>query len=206
MRICFIGDSFVNGTNDPLCLGWAGRVTAQARQAGAELTLYNLGIRRDTSADIAARWRAEASARLPAGQPGLLVFSFGVNDCCPDDTGAPRLRFHDSLKTARAMLAEAATLWPTVMVGPPPIADDAVNGRIAVLSAALAQLCAELHIPFLPIYEKLLESEAWRHETACGDGAHPAAGGYDALADLVANWPAWRKAIAPWAFSGPPAG
>lgn len=27
MRICFIGDSFVNGTGDDTCLGWVGRIS-----------------------------------------------------------------------------------------------------------------------------------------------------------------------------------
>ncbi|MDY6901411.1 MAG: lipase, partial [Cyanobacteriota bacterium] len=26
MRICFVGESFINGTGDPECLGWAGRI------------------------------------------------------------------------------------------------------------------------------------------------------------------------------------
>ena len=56
MRLCFIGDSLVNGTGDPTGLGWVGRVTASARRRGHDVTTYNLGIRRDTSADIAARW------------------------------------------------------------------------------------------------------------------------------------------------------
>ncbi|WP_205762521.1 hypothetical protein [Magnetospirillum aberrantis] len=32
MRICFLGDSFFNGTNAPTCLGWTGRVCALARR------------------------------------------------------------------------------------------------------------------------------------------------------------------------------
>jgi hypothetical protein len=40
IRICFIGDSFVNGTGDPLCLGWSGRVCATAIQMGYPITYY----------------------------------------------------------------------------------------------------------------------------------------------------------------------
>src|SRR5689334_860809 len=81
MRICFFGDSFVNGTGDDDALGWVGRVVADARRAGCDLTAYNLGIRRNTSADVAARWEGEARLRLPADCDGRLVFSFGANDC-----------------------------------------------------------------------------------------------------------------------------
>jgi acyl-CoA thioesterase-1 len=55
MRICFFGDSFVNGTGDDDALGWVGRAVASARHAGRDVTAYNLGVRGDTSADVAAR-------------------------------------------------------------------------------------------------------------------------------------------------------
>lgn len=195
MRICFIGDSFVNGTGDPDCLGWVGRACADARRRGVDLTAYNLGIRRDTSADIAARWRAEAQARQPAEFPGLLVFSFGINDGTEVTPGIPRLSPADSLTNARAILTEAAGLRPTLMVGPPPIDDDSVNARTAVLSDALAGLCAGIGIPFLEVFTPLQRHPVWRHETATGDGAHPGAAGYQALADLVIAWPEWRRTV-----------
>lgn len=191
MRICFIGDSFVNGTGDPLCQGWTGRVASRARLAGRDLTHYNLGIRRDTSQDIAARWREEAARRLPEDIDGRLVFSFGLNDCIAEND-RPRLAPEESLRAARAVLA-AATLWkPTLMVGPPPIADDGVNARAGTLSAALAGLCAETGVPFLDVFTPLAAESVWRTEVAAGDGAHPGAAGYDRLAGLVASWPAWR--------------
>jgi lysophospholipase L1-like esterase len=195
MRICFIGDSFVNGTNDPLCLGWTGRVCAAARARGGDLTLYNLGIRRDTSRDIAARWHAECAARLPDDQPGLLVFSFGVNDCTEDSPGRLRVEPPDTLATAREMLARAQAWRPTLMVGPPPIPDEPIRHRTAALSQALATLCSELGVPFLNVHTPLSTHAVWLDETARFDGAHPAAGGYDALAALVEAWPAWRAAV-----------
>ena len=59
MRICFVGDSMVNGTGDPAYLGWVGRVLQAERGLRSELTGYNLGIRRDRSDQIRLRWRAE---------------------------------------------------------------------------------------------------------------------------------------------------
>lgn len=195
MRICFIGDSFVNGTGDRECLGWVGRVCAAACQQGHDLTVYNLGIRRDTSADVAARWRAEAMARQPAGEPGLLVFSFGVNDCTEVEPGRTRVAEADSLNHARAILGEARQWRPTLMIGPPPIDDDAVNTRTRALSAALQRLCGDLAVPFLDVITPLDTDPLWRHEVANGDGAHPGAGGYGLLAELVMAWPHWRAAL-----------
>jgi acyl-CoA thioesterase I len=80
-RILFFGDSFVAGVGDPTGLGWVGRVVAASHDAGRPLTAYNLGVRRDTATDVAARWRAEAAARMRCtGARYGLVLGLGVND------------------------------------------------------------------------------------------------------------------------------
>jgi lysophospholipase L1-like esterase len=191
VRICFFGDSFVNGTGDPDCLGWTGRVCARARRRGHDLTHYNLGVRRDTSADVRARWRAEAARRLPAGVDGRCVFSFGANDCVAE-AGGPRVPMERALENAAAILAEAAPAMPVLFVGPPPLDDAAANGRIARLSAGLAEHCQSLGVPYLETFAPLAGSAVWRAEATAGDGAHPGAAGYELLAEMVAAWPAWR--------------
>jgi lysophospholipase L1-like esterase len=196
MRICFLGDSFVNGTGDPECLGWVGRICAAARRRGFDLTCYNLGVRRDTSEDLARRWRREASARLPADIDGRLVFSFGVNDCLVEN-GRQCVSREATLAAAEAMLTEARAWRPTLFVGPPPIADDDANRRIAPLSSALAALCAALEVPYLDAFRPLSVAETWMRDAAAGDGAHPGAAGYALFADLVAGWAPWQAWIAP---------
>ena len=194
MRVCFFGDSFVNGTGDDDGLGWVGRVVARARQRGRDLTGYNLGIRRDTSADIAARWMHEARLRLPAEHDGRLVFAFGTNDCASDEIdGAPRVTRADSLTHAEAIL-KAASIWlPTLMIGPSSLAGQAdVNDRIGVLSADYARLCEGLGVPYLEICGLTRSSPVWVQESLAGDGAHPNRGGYTLVADAVADWRPWR--------------
>ena len=172
MRICFFGDSFVNGTGDPECLGWAGRICAAARRCGRDLTYCNLGIRRDTAEDIAHRWQDEASARLPADADGRIVFSFGVNDCIIED-GRPRAAPGATLAHAEAMVTDASRRRPTLFIGPPPIADDETNRRIAALSTGLETLSRGLAVPYLDLLSPLRTAEVWRREVAAGDGAHP---------------------------------
>ncbi|MBI1206927.1 MAG: GDSL family lipase [Azospirillum sp.] len=191
MRLCFFGDSFVNGTGDPDCLGWVGRVCAAERRRGHDLTVYNLGIRRDTSADLARRWQDEAQRRLPLEQDGRLVFSFGANDCVIED-GRRRVGFEQTLRHAGTILTAASALAPTLMIGPPPLAEGDADARIAPLSAALGGCCRQLGVPFLDPFPDLAASGAWRREAAAGDGAHPGQQGYAELAALVAAWPAWR--------------
>ncbi len=197
MRICFIGDSLVNGTGDDDGLGWVGRVVARARQGGRDVTAYNLGIRRDTSADVAERWTHEARRRLPAGHDGRLVFSFGVNDCADGDGDGPRVArvaLDASLANARAILQAAREWLPTLMVGPPVYAEsDRANERIAVLSDGYARLCDGLGVPYLELFQVTRSSRAWVDEALAGDGAHPNRGGYAVVAEAVAAWPAWQE-------------
>ena len=188
MRLIAFGDSMVAGAGDPDHLGWIGRTIAGRR----EITLYNLGVRRETSADIAARWDAETRPRMVDHEPMRIVFSFGVNDCHLED-GAPRVATAETLKTARAMLTEARALAPVLMVGPPPVADPGVCARVESLNAALLALCGRLRAPFIDVFQPLVAGGLWQAEAAAWDGAHPGAAGYQQMADLVAAHPAWRR-------------
>ncbi|HEX7008089.1 MAG TPA: GDSL-type esterase/lipase family protein [Alphaproteobacteria bacterium] len=189
MRLPVFGDSFVNGTGDPERLGWVGRATAGAR----DIAVYNLGIRGDTSADIRARWRAEAERRLAGRDDGRLIFAFGVNDCCPDEAGRERrVARSATLENAAAILREATLHWPVLMVGPPPIADGAVNARVAELDGALQDVAARHGVPYCAVFGALSADEAWMTDIAGWDGAHPGARSYAALARLVLAWPVWR--------------
>jgi acyl-CoA thioesterase-1 len=192
-RVLFFGDSFVAGLGDPEARGWVGRVAAASWSAGVPLLAYPLGIRRQTSIEVAARWRAEARARLKDCLQPRVVFSFGANDTSLED-GRPRVEPEHSVATLERVLDEAARLAiPAFVVGPPPVGEHAQDARIAGLSAQFADACAARAIPFADVVSALAANAAWRDEAAAGDGAHPGAGGYDALARLVleAGWLVW---------------
>lgn len=195
MRICFFGDSFVNGVGDDAGLGWVGRLCSAERLGGANLTFYNLGIRRDTTDDILRRWRVEADARLPVDSDGRLVFSFGVNDLAPaDELGTPRVTEGASLQNAHAILAEASAWCPTLMVGPLPVTSSRPrNAQISRYSDQLKDLCGRLSVPYFdatPFAAKV--HGTWRKEADAGDGIHPNTESYAALALAVHNWGPWR--------------
>lgn len=193
MRICFFGDSFVNGTGDDDGLGWVGRLVAGARRRGKDITYYNLGIRRDTSADVATRWREEAVRRLPSEYESRLAFSFGANDCTDDETGAARVPLDDSLANAESILRRAIERAPTLMIGPALPGDARIEERIRTLSQGYEKLCARLAIPYLETHSFVSTCDIWRCEAAAGDGAHPNRGGYAALAGHIGAWRAWEE-------------
>ncbi|MCO4757315.1 MAG: hypothetical protein KC477_04800 [Oceanospirillaceae bacterium] len=192
LRICFIGDSFVNGTGDETKLGWTGRVSAQLERDrdDLEVTHYNLGIRRNTSEDILNRWSEESTQRLEGDFGKLLVFSFGVNDTVIEN-GDQRVSKHQCLKNAHAILTSAASECRVLMIGPPPIADSEQNIRIKDLDASLALLCQSISVPYLSVVSELVDDPIWMQEVASNDGAHPKSAGYTKLATLVSAWDQW---------------
>ena len=180
-RVLFFGDSFVVGTGDPTGLGWVGRVVAASHADGVALTAYALGVRGESSAQVAARWRAEAQPRLDPACDCRVVFSFGAND-----SGAAAIAPERSVRALATVLDEAAALGLSVFVaGPPPVGEAHRDDRVAALSASFAGIAAERKVPFVSLIESLRASQPWTCEAASADGTHPAAGGYEALARLV---------------------
>lgn len=194
MRLIAFGDSMVAGVGDPDHLGWIGRALVGHR----DVTLYNLGVRRETSRDIAARWRAEAAPRLVDYEPMRIVFSFGVNDCFPVHEGGQgqRLSTAQTLTIAEPLLSAARALAPVLQVGPPPVTDPGVNARVEALNEVLKGLADGLGVPYIDVFQPLMAGGVWRAEALAWDGAHPGAAGYDQMAELVAAHPAWQAFVA----------
>ncbi len=190
VRICYVGDSFVNGTGDPTRLGWTGRVSASSQNNNLDITYYNLGIRRETSEDILKRWELECQLRLPKVSENKVVFSFGVNDTVIED-GQRRVSLENSIENARTILLKASKQYDVIMIGMPPINDDEQNKRIKELDSKYQELCNALNIPYLSTFNRLLHDKVWRDEVALNDGAHPRDKGYEILADFIKNWSGW---------------
>ena len=186
-RILFFGDSFVAGVGDPAGLGWVGRIVAAAFAAGRPLTAYNLGVRRDTTLDVAARWEAEARARMGAGDADHgVVFGLGVNDTTEED-GRVRVAPGSALDALGQMIDTALGLGLRVLVvGPPPAGEPAQDARVGALSQRFAELASSRGVAFIETAKPLLrDAPQWAREAAAGDGSHPGAGGYEALAQVV---------------------
>ena len=190
VRICFVGESFVNGTGDPECLGWAGRISVNANKKGYDITYYNLVVRRETSSELKNRLLREVSYRLPKEYDGRVVFSFGTNDTTIEN-GKTRIEVKDSIANARSILSTAKQLYPILMVSPPPIADQEQNYRISSLSQQFALVCSEINVPYLDIFSRLDKLNVWLKEVQGNDGAHPRAAGYQEFAYIVQNWKPW---------------
>jgi lysophospholipase L1-like esterase len=192
LRIIFIGDSFVNGVGDLDLLGWAGRVCQQLIGPDAAVTYYNLGVRRDTSADIAARWEREIDARRALAPK--IVFSWGVNDTAVEGDGR-RVSDEDSCRNFVDIVGRASERWPVFFVGPPVVLDPNHNARLAALTEELKARAHAMGIGFLTPFTTLLDDPVWQAGLRNGDGSHPDGRGYGRLASIIGADPTWRAWI-----------
>lgn len=190
IRIYFIGDSYVNGTGDPAYLGWPGRACAASRSDETSITCYNLGIRGDTSIDVLRRWEREVETRRLIPHDGRVVFGFGANDCWIVD-GKTRVDRGETIRNTEEILSRARSLFPTLMIGPPPGIDDNEHGRRVEISSLVGEIAGRTGVPYLEVIHELHAGGIWKSEAALGDRVHPADGGYFALAELVLAWPEW---------------
>ena len=196
VRVCFLGDSLTAGVGDVGQRGWVGRLVEGSTPGDVELTHYNLGVRTDTSSEVLARWHAEVAARRAPKAACALVVSFGVNDA--------RDRFVDTHPVSLASANLAALLdgaaeesLPVLAVGLVPVADAGHNARSVDYDRAFQEVCRTRGVPFIEVFEAMVHTEAWTREVASGDGLHPSAGGYQALADLIGpRWADWLETVA----------
>lgn len=190
IRICFIGDSFVNGTGDETFLGWAGRLCNLAQTHETAITFYNLGVRRNTSADILQRWQQECTQRLPDICDGRIVLCCGVNDMVLEN-GQVRVSLDASRSNVRQILQQTRAKYKTIMVGPAPVGDDDLNTRIKHISEAYANEAGALGIPFIEVFSQLISDQKYILESKNNDGYHPRSYGYTAIAKVIAASPHW---------------
>jgi acyl-CoA thioesterase I len=190
LRVCVVGDALVAGTGDARALGWSGRVAARTSRAERPVTVFSLGVPRETTAGLVARWREETARRFAGTDlaDSRLVVGLGHED------------LHQGLSLARSRLHLANVLdecaargLASFVVGPPPGSGDALNARVAELSAAFDDVCLRRHVSYVDTFTPLVAHEDWLTDLAAGDGEHPGQAGYGLIAWLVLHggWHAW---------------
>jgi len=189
LRVCFLGDSFTLGTGDDDGLGWAGRVLAAERGRGIDLTAYNLGVRGQTGAEIAARAEREIRERLAQkGDRQAVVIAFGTNDIRLDrPVEESCAALDDIVERARA---EGFAVF---VMGAPHAAEPEVDALRALRNVNMEETARRRGVPFLDIRERLADWTAWHRGAMTGDGIHPGSEGYAAVAAVFGQWVPWRR-------------
>ncbi len=189
IRICFFGDSYVNGTGDAAALGWVGRAIAKANKSHF-ITYYNLGIRGNTSKDIANRWKQEATVRLVDCDKKYVVFAFGTNDTNIIDTKL-RVSLEETLKHTEDFIKGASIYDGIVIIGPPPLIEKHHDQRNKALDKKLQERCKAHSVPYISLYNILLGNSEWLTMIGNNDQYHPGGDGYELLAMSIISSPQW---------------
>ncbi|WP_458091308.1 GDSL-type esterase/lipase family protein [Streptomyces malaysiensis] len=192
LRMCFIGDSFVQGIGDPEHRGWVGRVL---QATCGDVTAFNLGIRRNTSEDVLRRCWQEVAPRTLPDADNRLVVSFGSNDMVEEE-GKVRVAPSRCVGNLTSLLDGCRQrAIAALVVGPPPVVDAGEDHlrRTSQLAEEMAALCRSRHVPFIATTQALACDPAWTREALAGDGAHPGSAGYHRLTDIVlaGRWHEW---------------
>jgi acyl-CoA thioesterase-1 len=211
IRIGFVGDSITHGTGDETLLGWTIRAGQAEVARGHDVTVYNLGIRADTSLLAAARWEAECTARYRQGIAWATVFAIGINDSAYEKSAAmdgQRVPLDRSLEVIGGMLTASKRFGPVLWVGPTPVVEammpldrlpgvvyDFRNAVIGEYSRAYAARAEALDVPYLDLCTPLAGDSAWEAALRKSDGLHPNSEGYVMMAARICDWPAWRNLL-----------
>ena len=127
IRIGFVGDSITHGTGDETLLGWTYRVGQAEAAKGHDVTVYNLGIRADTSALVEDRWNIEVNSRLKAEMNCATVWAIGINDSAHEKTASTdglRVPLDESLDRISRMINTAKPVGPALWIGPTPVIEE----------------------------------------------------------------------------------
>ena len=184
----FFGDSVTLGVTDAPAGGWVCRLAGKAAQAGLSVppdTFYNMGVRRNSSRMILARFETEFKARVMEGVPSYLLFCFGTVDMAAPK-GFPNIPVGESAANAREILLKAKTFGSTALVSAPPVADKEHCQRLDALCTAYASICAAVEVPFVDIFHPLLKSG---YVEDLADGVHPGPAGNDMIASALLQAP-----------------
>lgn len=210
IRIGFVGDSITHGTGDETLLGWPLRLGQAEVARGHDVTIYNLGIRADTSQLVAARWEAECRARLnPTSFHCANVFAIGINDSAHEKSSmmdGRRVELDRSLEIIGGMLTKAREFGQVLWIGPTPVVEammpltripgltyDFRNHAIDVYNQAYAEKAAELGVPYLDLFTQFSTDPVWDAALRRSDGLHPNSKGYEMMAARIGGWAGWRR-------------
>ena len=192
----FFGDSLTLGVNDRTMLGWTGRFAATLDLPVPPTTFYNLGVRKQTSLAVLARWKEEVLRRELPESDVRLLFNVGVVDMAAPK-GEPVLSVEESGKALDKLLKEATHAYKKQVIrvlSPFPVVQEAHNERIATLNAHYAKVCAAKGIEYIDIYSILVENQAYMNDLH--DGIHPTGNGCAIIAEFLQQAESIKKWIA----------
>ncbi len=196
-NLFLFGNSITWGAEDPAG-GWAARLRKWLEEQTHLVTVYNLGVCGDTSADLLARFQFEFESRRSAVDPNPILFAIGLNDTSRSKPrGKTQVSLSDFKKNITALAEQASQYNEKIaFLGLTPvweqrIKDNALPGSqivwydnktIAKYNQELKEVCKQNIIPFIEVFDLLEQKDI------DNDGIHPNAKGHQKIFEQVKDF------------------
>ena len=124
MMLLVFGDSITYGLNDDKG-GWVGRLRKElekeylANAGHVENTVYNCGIRGDTTEQMLKRFDIELSSRADRQDDPVILFAIGTNDSCTSSSGSNTVPAANYRENLGKLLEKAQTVTDKVILSGP---------------------------------------------------------------------------------------
>ncbi len=202
MRVLCFGDSITQGFWD-LEGGWVNRLRkhfdVSRDQVGKHeyVSVFNLGVDGNTTADILKRLKSEADARIRPDGDCAFVFATGTNDGIFTESGT--VSSPERYATELAELLDVCKPYggPVMFVGLTPVDDAKLNPmpwsntgecysteRAKLFDDALRDFCEQRELPYVSLWETFAERNL---DDVMVDGDHPNDDGHELIAQKVAE-------------------
>lgn len=185
----FLGDSITLGVNVAPQESFVNKIYTGIIQKLPEkyplppTTLYNLGVRKNTTKNILERFEKEFQDRNFPNSKAHFILMCGVVDMVmPEDKTL--LSLEESKKYFKQLLTSAKEKGNIFVISPSPVVNENHKERIANLILEQEKICQEMNIPYINIFQELDTKEFLED---LKDGIHPNEIGNVFIAEKVLN-------------------
>lgn len=202
MMLLVFGDSITYGLNDDKG-GWVGRLRKElekeylANAGHVENTVYNCGIRGDTTEQMLKRFDIELSSRADRQDDPVILFAIGTNDSCTSSSGSNTVPAANYRENLGKLLEKAQTvtdkviflgLFPTDETKTAPVGWNSnasyTNKNLEEYNAVIKGFCKEKGLAFVDIFKPFYNKA---YQELLSDGLHPNPKGHQKIYKLVAR-------------------
>lgn len=192
----FFGDSITLGVNVTPDDTWTSLVGVQLNAFGLPVpptTFYNLGVRKNSSKSVLARFETEFMTRKLPETEAYFVFLCGTVDMAMPKSQTVH-SIEESLGYTRSLIEKAKSYGQVLFMSGTPVKNEEHSERVAALALEQEKLCAELGVEFINLHEILIQNQSYVQSLT--DGIHPLEMGNAAIADLVLHSKMMQNLIA----------
>jgi len=204
--IFLFGDSITRGSFDTEAGGWADRlkmsanITSLKNELKPIVTVFNLGIGGNTTADLLKRFIFETEQRITKGGDTFFIFSFGTNDSAfLIEKNQYAVNKDQYIKNIEQVIEEVKVYSSNIifLTSPPVIEEKAkgaslvgksrVNSDIQIYNESLSAVCEREKIDIIDINKIFLNSENYK-DLFIDDGIHPNTNGHILIYSIVKDY------------------